>query len=57
MAAYFLGQSLIFIRNLLKEIGLPLARPTRFFMDAMAAIMALKNGNVSARTKQWNMRR
>jgi hypothetical protein len=56
MAAYYLGQTLIFIRNLLKEIGLPMTRPTRFFMDAMAAIMAMKNGHVSARTKHFDIK-
>jgi len=36
---------------MLDEIGLPLSKPTPFFMDAMAAIQALKNGHLSARVK------
>lgn len=51
MGAYFLGQMLLYIRELLKELGLELIKPTLFFMDAMSAIQALKNRVYHARTK------
>jgi hypothetical protein len=51
MAAFYLGQQLIYIRNLLSEIGLPISQPTPFLMDAMAAIQSLKNHVFHARTK------
>ena len=51
MSAYYLGQMLLFIRNLLGELRLKLDKPTPFFMDAMAAILALKNPVYHARSK------
>lgn len=51
MSAYYLGQMLIYIRNLLAELGLKLTKPIPFFMDAMAAIQALNNPVFHARTK------
>ena len=51
MSAYYLGQMLLFIRNLLGELRLKLTKPTPFFMDAMAAILALKNPVYHARSK------
>ena len=56
MAAYYLGQTICFVRNLLGEIGLSLSKPTPFFMDAMAAIQAIKNGELSARTKHFDVK-
>jgi hypothetical protein len=56
MAAYYLGQTIVYLRNMLDEIGLPLSKPTPFFMDAMAAIQALKNGHLSARTKHIDVK-
>lgn len=47
---------IVFLRNLLAVMGLYLCRPTRFFMDAMAAIMALKRGHMSARTKHIDVK-
>lgn len=51
MSAFYLGQELVYITNLIKSIGLSLERPIPFFMDAMAAINALKNPAYHARTK------
>ena len=51
MGSYYLGQMLLFIFNILKELGLPLERPIPFFMDAMAAIQSLRNSVYHARTK------
>jgi hypothetical protein len=51
MAAFFLGQMLLFIRNLLRELGLKLMKPTPFFLDAMAALQSLKNPSYHSRTK------
>jgi hypothetical protein len=56
MAAYYLGQTIVYLRNMMDEIGLPLSRPTPFFMDAMAAIQALKNGHLSNRTKHIDVK-
>jgi hypothetical protein len=51
MASYFLGQQILYIRNLLGELSLSLKKPTPFLMDAMAAIQALRNPTFHARTK------
>ena len=51
MAAYYLGQTIVYLQNMLDEFGLPLSKPTPSFMDAMAATQALKNGHLSARVK------
>jgi len=51
MGSYFLGQMIIYIRNLLKELNLIIDKPTPFLMDAMSAIQTLKNPVFHARTK------
>ncbi|CAM9144729.1 unnamed protein product, partial [Ectocarpus fasciculatus] len=51
MAAFHLGQEVLFLRNFLEEIRLPEAGPTRFCMDAKAALDALANPVFHARTK------
>lgn len=51
MGSYYMGQMLLFIYNVLKEVRLKLERPIPFFMDAMAAIQALRNSVYHARTK------
>ena len=56
MSAFYLGQQLIYFRNLLKELGLPLQKPTPFFMDALAAIRSLKNPVFHARTKHIDIK-
>ena len=56
MAAYFLGQMLLFIRNVLGELGFKLTKPTPFFMDAMSAVQSLKNPVFHARTKHIDIK-
>jgi hypothetical protein len=56
MAAYFLGQMLLYIRNVLRELGLKLMKPVPFFMDAMSAVQALKNPVFHARTKHVDIK-
>jgi hypothetical protein len=56
MAAYYLGQALLLLRRIMKEITLPLEKPSYFFMDAMAAINGLKNNSVQARTKHIDVK-
>jgi len=51
MAAFHCAQEVVFIRNFLDEIGLEQAKPTRFRMDAQAAIDAIRNPIFHARTK------
>ena len=51
MAAFHCAQEVVFIRNFLSEIGLPQTKPTRFRMDAQAAIDAIRNPVFHARTK------
>ena len=51
MSAFFWGQMMLYIRGLLTEVGLGLTHPTPFFMDAMAAIQAMKTPVCHARTK------
>ena len=51
MAAFHCAQEVVFIRNFLSEIGLPQTQPTRFRMDAQAAIDAIRNPVFHARTK------
>jgi hypothetical protein len=56
MAAYFLGQQLLYIRNLLSELGLKITKLIPFFMDAMAAIQALRNPSFHARIKHVDIK-
>ena len=56
MSAYYLGQMLLYIRNVLGELGLKLMKPTPFFMDAMAAVLSLKNPVYHARTKHVDIK-
>ena len=56
MSAYYLGQMLIYIRNVLSELGLKLIMTTPFFMDALSAIQALKNPVFHARTKHVDIK-
>jgi len=51
MAAFHCAQEVVFIRNFLTEIGLEQTKPTRFKMDAQAAIDAIRNPVFHARTK------
>jgi hypothetical protein len=56
MAAYYLGQQLLYIRNLLGELGFKITKLIPFFMDAMAAIQALKNPSFHARIKHVDIK-
>ena len=51
MGAFRLGQELVFLSNVSRELFLPSQKRIPFFMDAMAAIQALKNPSCRARTK------
>jgi len=49
-------QSVIWLRELLKEISFPIGRPTEVYSDNQAAIQLAKNPNSAARTKHINVR-
>ena len=51
MAAFHCAQEIVFVRNLLKEIGIVLDGPTIMFMDAEAAINAINSEKFLPRTK------
>ena len=51
MSAFRLGQELVFLSHVSRELFLPLWKRFPFFMDAMAAIQALRNPACRARTK------
>ena len=56
MAAFYLGQTLLWIRGLMKELSLPLKKPIPFFMDAMAALNAIKNPALRQRSKHIDIK-
>jgi hypothetical protein len=56
MSAYFLGQQLLWYRGLMQEIGFPLRKATPFFMDAAAALYALKNPALRTRSKHIDVK-
>ena len=56
MAAYYLGQQLLYIRNLLSELGFKITRLIPFFMDALSAIQALRNPSFHARIKHVDIK-
>ena len=56
MAAYYLGQQLLYIRNLLSELGFQITRLIPFFMDALSAIQALRNPSFHARIKHVDIK-
>ena len=51
MAAFHCAQEIVFLRNLMKEIGVVLVGPTPMLMDAKAAIDAINSSKFHARTK------
>ena len=56
MAAFHCSQEIVFIRNLLKEIGIVLTGPTIMYMDAEAAICAINSEKFHPRTKHIDVK-
>ena len=56
IVAYFLGQQLLYILNLLSELGFVITKQIPFFMDAMAAIQALRNSSFHACIKHVDIK-
>ena len=56
MSAYYLGQQLLWYRGLMKEIGYPITKPTPFFMDAAAALYALRDPALRSRSKHIDVK-
>ena len=51
MASFHCAQEIVFLRNLMSEIGVILSGPTPMMMDAKAAIDAINSSKFHARTK------
>lgn len=51
MSAYPCGQEVIFIRNLIEELKFVFLRLSPFFMDAQAALQALKTSCIPCKGK------
>jgi hypothetical protein len=56
MSAYHLGQQLLWYRGLMKEIGYPITKPTPFFMDAAAALYAIRDQALRNRSKHIDVK-
>jgi hypothetical protein len=56
MSAYHCGQQLLWYRGLMKEIGYPLTKPTPFFMDAAAALYAIRDPALRTRSKHIDVK-